>query len=286
MSPSIHDLHTALWSSFLGSAGGAGFPPERKPMPPEKALSVLLELLKPENVNILNIVPRPLLGVAAWNLLPQYLRRPDRYELQPLLVNVIGMTLDEVAAIYSQSTDPLLVLARQYNVLDYRWQWLSEEQQTEEVDAMLQLCVQTELDALKPVAFPDCWPTYGWLWGPVELAEGRNEPQWLKYDSGKERLTAQIKLPGGPGESRVAVSVEVQFHITPLDVTSECFVEGEMFETCKAWFKIEKMRGRPGATRISHRKKVAFGDLVPEGSRRDILRYWLQTETLRLVLPS
>jgi len=284
MFPSNHDLHTALWSSFLNPSDAARFPPERRPISLDSTLSTLLSLLNPENVEILRRVPRSLFGVATWNLLPQYLGTSGATKLEPLLRNVIGMTLDQVEAIYSRSTDPLLVLARQYNILDYRWGVTSKED-AKELEAELHICVQGELEAMKQIVFPDYWPRYEWLWGGVDLLARRKEPHWRKQEAGEEKCTGRVRLPGGPKETEAVVELDVIFHCTPLEVRNDFALKGEIFEHCGGSFSIKKMRGRPGATHVIHRKKAVFRPFVPQEIRPSILKYWLQSETLRLVLP-
>ena len=283
MPPSIHQLNTALWSTFLAATDVRGVPRERMPMPAEETLSLLLSLL---NSGKLREIPRPLLGLAIWNLLPQFLGKPDATKLQPLLHHAIGMSLEQVQLIYSQTKDPLLILARQYNILDYRWEFLPAGDNPKELGAKLHVCVQGEMDSLKHVVFPDHWPTHGWLWETVDLIDRRAEPRWRKEAAGEETLRAQVKLPGGPREGYAKVDLDVTFRSTPLDVTNDFSIRGEMFKSCNGSFTVEKMRGRPGATRITHTKKVEFVPSIPETLRRDLLRCWLQTETLRLVLPA
>ena len=59
----------------------------------------------------------------------------------------------------------------------------------------------------------------------------------------------------------------------------------DAFPRCGGTFTAAKELGRPGATRITHERSIDFGPEPPDRSQLEMLAYWLQADTVSLVLP-
>jgi hypothetical protein len=281
MPPSIHDLHTALWSSFLNLKEVRGFPLETAPMSASALLAPLLEAIDeegrehpdPHRVR----VPRPLLGLAAWNLLsPENVDNPS---FEQLVRYVTGMSAKEVLAIYEQTRNPLLFLARQYNILDYDWEISPQETA---VRVRLEVCVQTPFPYLNAVVFPDQWPRCPFFWDPFKLPRALG---WSKDGSGHQELEGELHLPGGPRRRADSVLLNFDYRRSALDCENKYVIKGAPFHLCSGVFTAAKEVGKPGATRIAHEKEIDFGQ-PPSGGQIATLAYWLQAELVSLILPA
>jgi hypothetical protein len=222
-------------------------------------------------------VPRPLLGLAAWNLLSP--ENVGNQSFDRLVRHVTGLSAREVLAIYDQTRSPLLFLARQYNILDYGWAISSRESA---VRARLEICVQTPFPHLNGVVFPDQWSRCSLFWAPFEFPQ---PPGWSKDDSGKQVLTGTLRLPGGVRQGSASVELKVNYQRSGLDSSNEYEIKGAPIGACKGIFKAEKELGKPGATRITHEKEIDFGQ-PPSDLHKAMLAYWLQAESVCLILPA
>lgn len=272
---SRQELHTALWSSFVKLEEVNGFPLENAPL----SVGEVLEQL---NHNMEKI-PRPMLGIAVWSLLPAYLANdPPLHDLELLLHYLgIGRSRKEVEAIYDQNKHPLIALARQYSIVDYSWK-LDPQLDLNTASAKLELCVLMPIQALQEIVFPSEWPKYSrYFWGETKPVSA-GPADWPKGASRK--MTCELRLPGKEAK-RLAATLEVDAALTGLGAKSTYEIKDTPFRECRGTFEAAKELGRPGATRITHERSIRFGPQPPTDPQVQMLAYWLQADTVSLVLP-
>lgn len=273
------EIHTALWSSYLRLQQARSFPPAEAPLPVGALLNVL-------NVRSAKI-PRPLLGLALWNLLPDDPGDAAPSDLDPLLRRVVDLSLEQTIRIYSENRSPLLVLGRQYGIEDYTWRW-QPQHHLSTANAKLEIAVQKTFEEMKDAVFPCRWSSrcpffWGGLAGP-DPAQVKGEGHW----SWKGRVEGPLTLPGGVDEKApIPAAVEIELSLNPLSAIVEfAVVKNDVVDVCQGYIRVEKELGRPGTTRITHEKQLRFKPGTFDDYRVRTLAYWLQAETVCLVWPS
>jgi hypothetical protein len=268
------ERHTALWSSFVRLEKVSGFAPEAEPVPMHELVGQLCSYR--------DKIPRPLMSIAVWNLLPNYLAAaPPLDDLTELLEYIgVGRSREEITAIYDLNRHPLIALARQYSIIDYNWSVVPTAG-FNAVSARLELCVLTPIDSLREVVFPNEWPQYSNLfWGEMN-GDGLHPDGWR--DSVTRRMAGELRLPGRTA-APLSVRLEVAPRVTGLG-SQNTYRINDAFPSCGGTFTAAKELGRPGATRITHERSIDFGPEPPDGSQLEMLAYWLQADTVSLVLP-
>jgi hypothetical protein len=272
---SRQELHTALWSSFVKLEEVNGFAAENAPLSVKEVVEQL-------NDNMTNI-PRPLLGIAVWSLLPVYLAdEPPLHDLASLLDYLgIGGSRDAVKATYDQTKHPLVALARLYNIVDYSWN-LAPHPDRNTARARLELCVLTPVQDLQEVVFPSEWPKYSrYFWGETTPlgASPDDRPK-----GASRRMTGDLRLPGKKAKP-LQVTLDVDATLGGLGAKSTYEIKNTPFAECRGTLEAAKELGRPGATRITHERSIRFGPQPPSRPQVEMLAYWLQADTVSLVLP-
>lgn len=247
-------------------------------------ITTLLELLDANKRS----VPRPLLSLAVWNVLAQCLQPAFRTQrravarLDSLLQYVIGLDLEAASVIYDENSDPLLVLARQYNLIDYRWEWLPQRDLST-AKARLELCVQQDFTTLEKLAEPHAWSTTSPFWSTFRAAPSQRRTA-ARSSAAPTNFHGRLTLPGA--ERSLPVKMKIDRSNTGLSAINDFeILESDDVAFCRGFFKVEKELGRPGATRITHEKQVRFSGGQLDDFRIGAIAYWLQADTVCLVLP-
>lgn len=249
-------------------------------------------------------VPKPILTLAALRLLPDDLARTTPQELKDLdalLLPLTGSTVQEIREVYGTTDDRLIVLAELYGILDYQEgvrtrllakldgsagesgpaerTALRQRRGTDQdsVGASLQLCVQHRFEDAVDAVCPAKW---------FESCDLFWEKQEVEPNGGQQAIEGVLKLPEGDAESGIPVTVHVDVARDKFKITHRYrIVRDGGGEICRGVLDVRKEIGRPGASRITHEKRARFdgGPLFDFGE--ETLRYWVQAETLCLVLP-
>lgn len=300
--PSPEELHTALSRSYLspaaaGGAGQQGAGAREQPVRLADLLRVLgADLRTPGDKRKRKPIPRVVLGVALWNLAVRHLNPKDVpdadraavKDLDALVKDVFGWHLAQLEAMRQQNMNPLLMIARQYSILDYRWEPPQSGAKT--VVAKLEVLVQRPLEQLKEAIEPATWPSKCALfWADVVPSDGH-----VLASRGQNRAVdfkAKLKLPGQGSDNNPAVQVNCKVSKTHLGFTNafEIIADRPLQQRpsviCRGSISAEKEEGQPWATRIKHEKRMSLGSGVLDGHEVDTLNYWIQAETVCLVSP-
>lgn len=272
--PSRHALHAALSRSYAV--------PSRQPMPERLAnlLAVIdAELRTPGDQRKREPIPRVVVGFALWNLAARHFDRSaapaaDRAALRTLdklIEDVFGWRLAQLDGMREPDLKPHQLFARQYGFLDYRWD--PPQAKKAVVGAKLTTLVQRPLEALQGAADPAQWGARcGWFWSRIARVDAQT-------------LTARLDVPGAERTVRIRSARErLPFGIvTTFDVTDARAPRGAV--VCHGSIRVEKERGQPWATRITHEKRLRLAFAAGADEAANALSYWLQAETVCLASP-
>ena len=279
---SLDALHTALWSSYAAvPAPPAPRKGARRPKPPPRGSPLTVDRVSTVLHAEARRVPRPLLALATANLVGSRLRDPGD-ALDTLAVQLLGSSVAELRAAHGAYAQPLLMLAELYGLVDYRWTPLPITAPGR-VGGRLELCVQRPFQEMKGVVDPASWfRACGVFWNDTTSGNGRRLA--AKRQQNVE-LEGQLKLPGHTSGNGIPVTIAATVTFDGLRGVNRFWITGGPIDHCRGELTVEKEPGRPGATRVTHEKHVRFaaGPLANFGV--ETLAYWIQAETLCLLLP-
>jgi len=205
----------------------------------------------------------PLVGLALWNILGREAVGPPSTGLADLVRDVLGLDIEDARRERRRRALPPFL---ELEVLDATCE--TPEERHDSTSGVVELCVLTHLDDLVSAAHPTTW-----------LA--RCDLFWdALHDT--PRPGGVLRLPNVPS---LAVSVDVSMRHGGLRKEIYLEVHADHGQLARSWTTLEKERGRPGATRIRHERRVRFGDHVSPALRGPTLAYWLQTEAVCLAIP-
>jgi hypothetical protein len=213
--PSRDDLTDALWESYATSRASARG--SREPVPLAELVRVLGDDLRIRgDERRRQPIPRVVLGVALWNLAlrnldPSTIPPGDRAavtQLDTLVKEVFGWSLLEIRVMRRQNIDPLLMVARQYAIFDYRWE--PPQPDAPPIGAKLEILLQRPLEQFKEALDPANWSKKcDLLWANVRATQ----PRSIARQRPTRAFLAELNLPG-PGR----------------DGSPEVIVESDLFE--------------------------------------------------------
>jgi hypothetical protein len=282
-------LHNALWKTFVKADTEPPGAPGRKKVQIGAASSALRDTVDLLSRNRKK-VPRSLLALALWNLLPGALdpafqNEPAGQQLDGLLQYAMRLDLPSARIIYDETRDPLLVLARQYNIIDYRWQWQPQRDLTT-ASARLELCVQRRFDNLKQVVPPTAWSKHSPFWDSIRRAPTPRKQGSGARQPGQTNFHGKLLLPDDDKASApVLVRLNVDHTDNKLSAVSDFEILGDGgVELCRGFLRVDKEPGRPGAARLTHEKQLRFAAGPSDNQRVGTLAYWVQAETVAAAL--
>lgn len=261
----IQDAHTAMWSTYLrpdvphpvwGAPRGASLP----------------DLLEKSQA----MVPRPLLGIALWNLLPQYDigRASPPQSFERLLRAVLDLDLKR--ALFLRGDRPNLAFPPypDHVIIDAR----CPQQPDRSNEATLEICVPTTLNELSGIVDPLAWATCSLFWSEI-----RETPPVPALGKHQRYFTAKLSLPGGPTTKpqRVRFGADIKTDQLEAHVTFT-MDDNPLMQACRGSISVKKEPGYPGATRIKSKKMVHFAQSPLKEHPFATLMYWLQAETVSL----
>jgi len=256
-------------------------PPE-EPTTRSKLGTGVAEMLEKQRAQI----PKPLLGIAVWNQVPHYDGNAGAAPaaLCDLLRDVLDLSLDDALRIYTDRNAAPVVFPPYPDQVIIDAQYESHGSATE-CEATVQICVPAELDDVKrltmhPPPWP-CQPARDFFWSRVEAPEATRIPQVLNQPWS---IKADLNLPEQAVQS-------VTLNVAKLaDNAFESQLKFEMsanrlLTLCSGAITVMKEEGRPGAVRIINKRSVQVAPALAVDAAQ-LIKYWLQVETVCLALPS
>ena len=259
------DPHTAVWSTYL--------PPDvQHPVWGASRRAALPDLLEKS----LALVPRPLLGIALWNLLPRY--DPGRDSppraFERLLRAVLDLDLKRAQVLRGDRPNAAFPPYPDHVILDAR----CPQHPDASTEATLEICVPTSFSELSGIVSPLAWATCNLFWS--QIRETAPVPALGKH---QKYFTANLSLPGGRTMRPQHVELGADIKTDPLEA-QVTFKMGAnpLMHACSGSMSVRKEPGRPGATRITSKKIVQFAQSPLKDHPFATLIYWLQAETVSL----
>ena len=258
------EVQTALWQCYLPLDSVRVLPSPNSLLP----LEPLANFLDKSQAAI----PKPLLGLAVWNLVLSCEDQPEgqRTESPPALVDLLQsiLQLDVDAAVQMRQEQPtaLLPTFSDQNVVDSRY-----EQQTSKdgAQATVQICVPFDFDAVKQIVQPAHWADHCFLWS--RTADGQPALELSLPTSGPRPVHLVQPNPNdhdGRLEAKVGVDIDAN----------------DLLKLCHGELTLKKEEGLPGAVRLINQKTVSFAHEPLARYATETLKYWLATEAVSLVM--
>lgn len=259
------DLVNALWQSYLPLTSDT----------PTKRRSGKVARPKRDPLSILEknqaAVSKPLLGIAVWNQVRAYRGAPDSAPpaLNRLLASVLDLDVGKALRLQQERPDDFFPPAPDQMIYASRYE---SHEDPAGCKATVEICVPADFDSVKAVVDPKEWPNYSFSWARTNG----------KGAQGKYTIEAQLALPN---VKPTTVTMKAKFSSDGLTAGVEFEVtKSAVLKVCHGHITVKKERARPGAVRIVSQRVVQF---VPEELKEhaaETLKYWLETETVSLVI--
>jgi hypothetical protein len=205
---------------------------------------------------------RLLVALALWNVLGRKLADPPPTGLAGLVRDVLGLDLEDARRERRRRALPPFL---ELEVVDATCKPLKEREGR--TRGGVELCVLTHFDDLVSAAHPTAWlARCDLFWQGLHDAPLPGGVLQLPHGA-----PLRVSLDVGMRHGSLRKEIDIKIHIGGGHLASSRTI-------------LEKERGRPGATRIRHRRSVDFRGRVPPAQRAATLAYWLQTEAVCLAI--
>jgi hypothetical protein len=253
------ELHRALWSMYLRL---------EKDMTdgPQSILSALDALRS----LWWSAVPwaLPVVGTALWDLLETYAKKRPPANFTALLDEMLGLKLARARQLRREPLHADFPPFARPMICDSSFAVTRNGSQVN-----LSVCVESDFDDLSALAEPEEWPRLCPLfWADVKRSGQGWDGQW------------HAPLMGGvkPLEARLVENARVADK-TQAMADIRLIPEGQ-FGEARLLFVMQPEQQKPGWTRVTHTREVAFGPQVPSAFRYGTSLYWTKSEIACLVL--
>jgi len=291
-------VHTALWSTYLGFRDPdliERFASSDRPFTNAQALTRLNDHMRRGADG--RLVSLDVLGLAAWNLVGQYVSEEPNILLEHLVQGTLGMDCARARQQYLERDRATLPPDQRFNrIVDSKW---SSEDDGRFAKGTLEFTVRRPFEELLGILDPRSWLEARLFWRDLMVKRLRYgeadeiddpDPDLMPRDYGwRAKGVMVLALPGG--KHSPAKCLKGLFDADRTIGARESRIDYQLVAgtveaplVCNGCLSLEKMEGQPGSTRVRGQKRVDFpaGDL--ERFRTQTLAYWIQSETLALAL--
>ncbi len=241
----------------------------------------------PQNLNALQELPAPLLGIALWNVI---IGSPDNRteavtqnatpgnplaswkRFAELLRGVLDLDLPSARRLlHERPTDALPPYPDQL-IFDVRWKHPPSPVKRHST-ATLEICVPRDFRELATIVEPKTWVSCPFFWRRITaLPKGTRAAHGFKAELHLPMLGPRTVIARAH-TNHTALATQTDFEIIPNDD----------IPLCKGSIRVQKEEGRPQASRVILQRTIQLPDAVTS-DQSQVIRYWLQAEVACLVL--
>jgi hypothetical protein len=288
--PGMQDLHATLWSSYLGLRDADEFQ-HRRPAERPQTLDDVVTTLNREGGRLAD----PLLELAVWNLVSRYGEEEHPKELEELSQKTLGFDVAEAHRVVLERGPTLLPRVAPGKIEESEWKTQEDGVVT---SARISLLVNRGLEDVRYLLQPKHWEKVSPFWAEVRLGRPKLTPQTRSW---RGRASTRLVLPGTTASQRLRLELDITR--TPFESRVDLAraparrrgrghraeraraPRGDIVTELRAYLRLHKEQGRPGITRVERWQMVAFqGESIHQRFRSQTLAYWIQAETLALML--
>jgi hypothetical protein len=270
------EAHLALWITFLC---------RRFRKAPERVIEEVLDSKKfeglrdPKKFQVLRVlnenkdsVPKALLGVALWNLLPAYkdgALGSETKQYEDFFKYIYGTKADEIQQTSQDTETPVFPDDPQQSMQE---SVLKQQENLNASMVQLEVLVNRNLSDFVPsLKSPKYW-------------NNRGNPFWTTVkpstkDPKDKRFVVELQLPDEKTSSPVEMTVDFSNGAfegrTDFEIEKEPDDTKRRFQACSGYLSAQKEPGQPGLTRVTVQRTVRFAQPHLDQLRVPTALYWL-----------
>jgi hypothetical protein len=285
----MQDLHATLWSSYLGLRDADEFQ-HRRPAERPQTLDEVVTTLTREGERLAD----PLLDLAVWNLVSRYGEEEHPKTLEELSKKTLGFDVAEARRVVLERGPTVLPRVAPGKIEESEWKTQEDGVVT---SAKISLLVNRGLEDVRYLLQPKHWEKVSPFWAEVRLGRPKLTPQTRSW---RGRASTRLVLPGTTASERLRLELDITR--TPFESRVDLALaparrgglghpgerprdQGGVVPELRGYLRLHKEQGHPGNTRLERWQSVAFQEgSTHERFRSQTLAYWLQAETLALML--
>jgi hypothetical protein len=253
-------IHRALWSLYVRLE-------DDMPEGPPSLGAALKDLCLPE-VEYPGVLPA--VGMALWDVLPEYEKKDPPKAFDTLLDHVFGLGIDRARELHREPQHADFPPFQRPMIGTSSFSVTPPGSRVTRVDLMV--VVEASYDDLSVLAHPEEWPRLCPLfWEDVT----RNGNGW----------DGQWRAPVLFGTEPLKVRIDDTFRrVNPTETKAEIRMQAESVGRARLLFDMRPEPQKPGWTRITHRREVTFAGDMLRSFRNGSVAYWTKSEIACLVL--